>query len=465
MDMHGGGIEARGASIPGAGPYVFIGRNQDFAWSLTSANNDIIDQFVETLCDGSDTRYMHKGECRDMTFVDAGVLEGNDADIPDQRLAWNETVHGPVIGYATVNGERVAIARKRSTRGREVLSMKLWNDLNSNRVRSAGDFIKVANQLEHTFNIAFADEQKVAMFSTCRCPKRAPGTDPGLPTRGTGDYEWRGFLTSKQHPQQVKRNGVILNWNNKPAPGWAAADDQWSFGSVFRVELFEELIDDRRKHTLASLAGVMNLGAVQDHRGVVVLDAPIQVLDTAPAPSPRAAQMLAILKDWRANGSIRIDADRNGFNDHPGVAILDTWWPRLADAVMTPVLGDLIPRLAEVNGRGVPPDGDGNLSTAPWAGYVDKDLRTLLGQDVEGPYNVRYCGAGDLPTCAADLWASLDAAGAELEAAQGTADPSAWRKSTEPEQIRYRPGLIDKRIEFTNRPTFQQAISFRNGRK
>ena len=61
MDMHGGGIDARGASIPGAGPYVFIGRNQDFAWSLTSANNDIIDTFVETLCDGSDTQLHVQG--------------------------------------------------------------------------------------------------------------------------------------------------------------------------------------------------------------------------------------------------------------------------------------------------------------------------------------------------------------------------------------------------------------------
>ena len=40
----------------------------------------------------------------------------------------------------------------------------------------------------------------------------------------------------------MKRNGVILNWNNKPAPGWAAADDEWSFGSVYRVELFEDAI-------------------------------------------------------------------------------------------------------------------------------------------------------------------------------------------------------------------------------
>ncbi len=466
MDMHGGGIDARGASIPGAGPYVFIGRNQDFAWSLTSANNDIMDTFVETLCDGSDTKYMYNGECRDMTHVDAGVLEGNDADIPDQRLAWNETVHGPVTGYATVNGERVAIARKRSTRGREVLSMRVWHDLNSNKVKSAEDFLGVANQLEHTFNIAFADEEMIALFSTCRCPKRAPGTDPGLPTRGTGEYDWRGFLTSRQHPQQVKRNGVILNWNNRPAPGWAAADDGWGFGSVFRVQLYENAISKRRKHTLASLAGVMNLGAMQDHRAAVVLDAPIQVLDTAPAPNERAAQMLAILKDWRANGSVRIDSDLDGFDDHPGAAILDNWWPKLADAVMTPVLGaDLIDRLAQFTSRGSAPDGTGNQSTAGWGGYVDKDLRTLLGRDVEGKYSVRYCGAGDIAACAADLWASLDAAGAELEAAQGTADPNAWRKSTETERIRYVPNLIDKRIEFTNRSTFQQAISFRDGRE
>jgi len=465
MDMHGGGIDARGASIPGAGPYVFIGRNQDFAWSLTSANSDITDTFVETLCEGSDTRYMHDGECRDMTSIDAGTLHGNGEDVPDQRLTWNETVHGPVIGYATVNGERVAIARRRSTRGREALSIRLFHDLNSSTVKSGRGFVRAANQLEHTFNAVYADERDIALFSTCRCPTRAPGVDPGLPTRGTGDYEWRGFLRGRDHPQQVKRRGVIINWNNKPAPGWGAADDQWSFGSVFRSQLFERSLRQRRKHTLASVVGVMNEAATRDHRGAFVLEGPIAVLDTAAAPSPRAEQMLAVLKDWRAKGAVRIDADRDGFNDHPGVAIIDNWWPKLANAVMRPVLGDLVDRLAQLNSRGSAPDGDGNHSTAGWAGYVDKDLRTLLGRDVEGGYNVRYCGAGDLAACAADLWASLEAAGAELEAEQGSADPSAWRKSTETERNRFAPELIDKRIEFTNRPTFQQAISFRDGRR
>ena len=467
VDLHGGGIDARGITTAGAGPYVFVGRNQDFAWSLTSANNDIVDTFVETLCDGSDTRYIYKGECRDMTSVDAGVLHASGAN-PEQRLQWNETVHGPVIGYATVDGVRVAVSQRRSTQGREILSTRLFNDLNTNKVKTAEQFLKAANQLEHTFNVAFADERHIAMFSTCRCPERAPGVDPGLPTRGDGDYDWRGFLGAGGHPRQIKRNGLILNWNNKAAPGWGAADDEWQYGSINRVELFLEPMRRTRKHTLPSVVGAMNEAATQDARAELGLTAPIQVLDSAAAPNPRAAQMLAILKDWRAKGSHRIDSDGDGNVDHPGAAILEAFWPRLGDAVLSPVIGDLTDRLATLVSRGSAPPGTGNHSTPGWASYIDKDLRTILGASVEGPYSVRYCGNGDLGACATSLWNALDAAGAELEAAQG-ADPNAWRFSAATERTKFQPGLLpadwpNREIEFSNRPTFQQAISFRGGR-
>jgi hypothetical protein len=147
------------------------------------------------------------------------------------------------------------------------------------------------------------------------------------------------------------------------------------------------------------------------------------------------------------------------------VAILDAWWPKLADAVMSPVLGDLTERLAAINSRGAAPPGTGNHSTAGWGNYIDKDLRTLLGRVVKGRYNARYCGAGDLAACASSLWTSLDAAGAELETAQGTSDPNAWRKSTAVERDKFAPGLIPDTIQFSNRPTYQQAISFRGGRR
>ena len=461
VDLHGGGIDARGITTPGAGPYVFIGRNQDFAWSLTSASNDIWDTYVETLCGGSDTKYMYQGTCRDMTSLDAGVLKGADSEVPDQRLTWNETVHGPVIGYATVGGQRVAVSRRRSTRHREIMSIRAFHDLNSGRVKTATGFAKAINQIEHTFHAVFADEKEVTLFTTCRCPTRAPGTHPALPTRGTGEYEWRGYLAGSKHPQQIKRHGVIVNWNNKPAQGWGSADGEWGFGSRYRTELFR--INSRRKHTLASVVGVMNDAATRDNRGLV-LPSVFAVLEAAPAPNPRAAQMVEILKDWYANDLRRLDRDLDGSEDHGGPAIFDVWWPRLGDAVLSPVIGDLVDRLAQLNSRGNAPDTDGNQSTGGWLGYIDKDLRTLLGRPVRGAYNVRYCGAGDLAACANSIWASLDAAAAQLETDQGTADPNAWRKSTAGERTKFAPGLIDKDIRFSNRPTFQQAISFRAGR-
>src|SRR3954453_4656281 len=59
MDLRGPGIEARGAAMPGGPGDILIGRGADFAWSLTSAGSDTNDQFVETLCGGSDTKYRY----------------------------------------------------------------------------------------------------------------------------------------------------------------------------------------------------------------------------------------------------------------------------------------------------------------------------------------------------------------------------------------------------------------------
>ena len=57
------------------------------------------------------------------------------------------------------------------------------------------------------------------------------------------------------------------------------------------------------------------------------------------------------------------------------------------------------------------------------------------------------------------LWAAIDAAGDELQAAQGP-DPTAWRADATGERIRFSGGLLADTMRWTNRPTFQQVISF-----
>ena len=72
-----------------------------------------------TLC-GDDLHYVYFGQCREMGTFDAGVLRGRPGE-PDVQLRFRTTVHGPVVGYATVGGTRVAISSRRSTRARELV--------------------------------------------------------------------------------------------------------------------------------------------------------------------------------------------------------------------------------------------------------------------------------------------------------------------------------------------------------
>ena len=460
LDLEGGGYKARGASFPGVSFAVNLGRGVDYAWSATSAGSDLVDQYVETLCGGSDTMYLFRGDCRAMTTFDAGVIVGRPGE-PDQPLVYRETVHGPVSGYATVEGRRVAISVKRSTRGRELVSVGFFLDLSMNNVRSAKDFLRVASAVEFTFNWFYADNRDIAQYTSGRLPLRPTSVDPGLPTKGTGDYEWTGFATPAAHAQAINPStGVLLNWNNKPARGYAASDDEWSYGPVQRVDLLWAGIQRRQKHTLASVVGAMNGAATQDLRLMRVWPVIREVLARGTG-TVRARAAATQLDAWYAAGGSRLDADLDGKIDAAGAAVIDASWPRLSNAVLAPVLDEeartQLATLVSI-GRAMSPTGSSQLSG--WWSWVQKDLRALLGRPVTGPYATRFCGAGDPAACAASLWTALDQAAAELEKAQGSTDASTWRADATAERIRFAPGLLTQTMRGSNKPTFQQAITF-----
>jgi acyl-homoserine lactone acylase PvdQ len=458
-DVRGPGFEARGAYSPANPGTILIGRGPDFAWSLTSAGSDLIDEYAEVLCGGSRTRYRYRGRCRSMGSVDAGTIKG------EGRVRYRTTVHGPVTGYATAGGRRVAISRRRSSFGRDILFQLPFRDATLNRISGTRSFIRSFARSPFTFNVGYADDRDIAVFSAGRLPQRDPRVDPRLPTLGTGGYEWKGFLPAAAHPQQVNSpRGALLNWNNKPAPGFGSADNNWSYGSLHRVGMLEAGIARRATHDLASVTGAMNAAATQDLRSVALTDPVSRLLRGGAAPSARAQRMLELLEAWRAGGSSRLDRDGDGAMDAGGApAIMDAFYPRLLDAVLTPALGPQVAELETLEG------GDNSRSSGFTGGginYVDKDLRTLLGTRFARPFSTRFCGAGDLGVCRRDVWEALDAAGAELATRQGSADPNAWRSDAGAERIRFAPGLLTTTIRFTNRPSgIQQVISFGGHRR
>ena len=451
MDLHGPGIHARGSTSAPFPGYILIGRTEDYAWSLTSAGLDIIDTYAEKLCDNSDTSYEYDGTCRDMARFDAGTLNGSTP------VTFYRTVHGPVIGYATVKGVRVALSRKRASYGRDVLDQLLYHDLTLGKIRNVDDFFQSANQTPQTFNSFYLDDRDIGVFTSGNVPIRPPDVDPALPTDGTGKHEWRGGIGFDQHPQgKNPPNGEIVNWNNKAQGGYRAADDNWALGSIQRVGLLTDNIGDG-KQTPGSLTAAMNAAATQDVRIMQLWPVLREVLAGGAPPSPLAEQMFGLLDQWQREGGSRLDRDADGKIDAPGAAILDAAWNRIASAWAEPVLGPLTSTFAALyKPFDAPPGGQ----VSGWHIYMDKDLRSLLGEPVKGAFTTKFCGGGDLAACRDSLWAALVAAGDDLAAAQGP-DPSAWRADATAERIKFVPGLLPFTMAYTNRPSgIQQVISF-----
>jgi acyl-homoserine lactone acylase PvdQ len=500
QDLHGPDIDATGASFPGVSPYVLLGHGQDFAWSATSAGQDIIDTFAEKLCepDGSaptvqSTHYLYQGQCRAMeilTRVNEITPNPGDPSPPESfTLQAQRTVHGIVYKRGRVDGDPVAFVRQRSTYFHEADSARAFADLNRpSKVQNVQDFQRVVSRINFTFNWFYADNRDIGYFNSGDNPVRAPGADPDLPNWGTGEYDWQGwdnyfrtadFTPFEQHPQVVNQS-YISSWNNKQAPGYDAADDNYAYGPVHRSQSLDEQIEQRiggtDRMSLPELIDSMELAGTVDLRATQVLQLMLDVVGT---PSdPQLADAVQTLQAWIDAGGHRRDPDGDGVYAHSeAIKILDSWWPLALEAEFKPEMGDgFFDAVRSMMHFDNSPNGDGgHVGSAyidGWYGFVSKDLRRVLGQSAQEPFSRTYCGSGSLTACRDALRDSL--ADALAEPASQTYDedratPATDRVAQCPagksdqwcwDSVRFRPvGAVTARtIHWINRPTFQQAV-------
>jgi acyl-homoserine lactone acylase PvdQ len=464
IDMHAPGLDWRGATSPPFPGYMLIGRGADFATTLTSAAADVIDEYAETLCGHSSFTYLYRGRCRPMGIFDAGTLNG-------RTVTFRATIHGPVVGYADVHGRKVAIASHRASYGKDVLDLLDNRRLSDGQVRSPQSFITAAELTPQTFNSFYLDDKHVAEYTTGLLPLRPKGTDPSLPTIGTGRWEWRGYAPPADHPHGIDPlhtpvKGTMVNWNNDAGHGFGAADDEFGRnGSVARVSLLNAALRRQRRHgkwTIAGVTSAMNEAATQNVLAIETVPLLARLLKGSRAPDRQARQMLAVLVSWSRHGGTLLDRNNDGTVDAPGAAIIDAAWTKIANAFMRPVLG---PQLGELSSLfsvfDAPPGGQ----YSGWYQYFDRDINKLLGIRQPQPFANDYCGAGNLTRCRRAVWSAIAAAGRELTHRQKTASPSAWRTSATALRISFIPGLLPYTMSYTNRPSgIQQVISFNRHR-
>ncbi|HET9469897.1 MAG TPA: penicillin acylase family protein, partial [Usitatibacter sp.] len=117
-DLHGPGIDARGAAFPGVNQYVQLGHGRDYAWSATSGEDTDTHTFAEVLCQ-DEVHYLYKGQCLPMELLEhtnKWSPNASDSTPPGaERLFVYRTVHGVVYARGTVGGKRVAFVHDRTT--------------------------------------------------------------------------------------------------------------------------------------------------------------------------------------------------------------------------------------------------------------------------------------------------------------------------------------------------------------
>ena len=462
MGLYGPSIQVRGATSAPFPGYMLIGRAAKYAWSLTSAGNDIIDTYAETLCGGSKYKYEFKGKCKPMEKVNGGTISKGGKTT---NVVFYRTVHGSVYGYAKSPGSSklVALAKRRSSYGRETNDLLFNQQMTYGRVKSAKDFVAAAAKTPQTFNSFYSSDKEIAFITSGLFPLRPKGVNMDLPVDGRGKYEWTGYLSHSKHPQVINpASGYIVNWNGKPAKNFPAGDERWAENSLQRGQLLNNELARHSKQSLATMLSAANAGATEDVRIALLWPTLKKVLDKGTAPNALATAAVAQLQTWHEQGASRVDSNQDGKIDAPGAAIIDQAWQSIAGDGLCWRMGTrLCEELAQRNGGSDAFDAPPGGQYAGWHQYMWKDLRNLLGEKVNGAYKIKYCGKGSLAKCSADIWDSISEAAAALAAAQGT-DPAAWRKDEAPETINFSPVPLIT-MNYTNRPSgIHQLMDFSN---
>ena len=99
-------------------------------------------------------------------------VQGHLPGIPGlQRRALNGrpvrykvSVHGPVFATATVGGRPYALARRRSTFGRDGLNLAALKDMTESEATTPHRFWQVANKFGFTFNWAYVSRKFTSFF-------------------------------------------------------------------------------------------------------------------------------------------------------------------------------------------------------------------------------------------------------------------------------------------------------------
>ncbi|MEM7524831.1 MAG: penicillin acylase family protein [Pseudomonadota bacterium] len=392
-----------GGSIAGV-PAIFVGRNRDLAWGLTTVGMDDQDVYIEKVNPDNPQEYLTpNGWTPFVERTETIRVRGGEA----QSVTMRWTRHGPVLppdvydaGAITPEGHVAALAwTALSAEDRSLgAAIDLMRAKSINQALMAGEAL-----LAPASNVIVTDKDGVGLFVAGQAPSRKPESrsQGRLPSLGwVAENDWDGLIEFEKNPRAIRPpSGVVANANNRSSN--AAFPDHISFDwdAPYRIRRIQQKLNAREFHTAESFMELQNDSVSEMARAVLPLIARdlwwTRTEGVGDTRGDRREDALALLADW--NGEM---------SEHSAEPLIFAAWMR---ALTKRIAGDeLGPLFEEIEG--------------PRPLFLERAL-----YDVDGA--AKWCDVDKTvreETCAEMATLALDDALDELTAEYGAEMPS-WR--------------------------------------
>ncbi len=443
--INGKTVHARGATFPGIGPFVLIGRTVSHAWTFTTGADDQSDTWANLVNPKNAAQYRFNGKWETFStrteVISARNATGTLDVVRTLHLRYAGHHHGLVRSTGTVAKQKVAFSTGSSFQSHELDVVGAILALN--RETTFAPILAALPTFPAGFNLLYGDPTRIAYYHLGWYPLRAADSDARLPAWGNGQHEWTGRIPFAQMPSIVNpAQGWLANWNNKPEAGWLDGDST-PWGGAQRVQMLQDQLAGAHAMSLTKLRRVAQNAAYLDGRvrpfRPLILDA---VERSTSVPVQGAADVLA---SW---DGMRIDRDGDGKVDSGGVAILDGWWLHVQQDLLRTTLGKPAFDLA----------GDSTFDREFWG----SDRASLLLHVLRGSassVSLKGVWPAGAPLRAIVLKAFTETM-ADLKAQYGTADPARWLEPVDHLSYTSFSTLVTppSDVPYMNRGTYNQLI-------
>jgi penicillin amidase len=236
----------RGAALPGL-PGVFMGQNNDVAWSFTNVLADVMDLFIERV-DGH--TYEFEGESRPLELIEEEIVVKRRSE--PERLVVRETHHGPIVNEALRADDAEPLALRFMALDFPGITRATLGMLD---FASGADLVEAIGEHAHPVsNLVWADRHGSIGYKTVgRLPVRRGGC-PDLPKPGwTGEYEWDGWVPYEEMPEITDPDsGFLVTANNRITPEGYAHHITSDYLDGYRARRIEQMIMAQPQHDLES---------------------------------------------------------------------------------------------------------------------------------------------------------------------------------------------------------------------